>query len=205
MWMIYNKKKKSMIQSFLSHHLNVTYTTVVVLLAAGGERNLSLFTRHEMQMAIQWSCLQIQREDISSGNSTGIMATKRLLQYLKNICMEPHNAKYRKLRTSNRIFFDNIYSTGARGVLLALGFEEHNVGYMECGPSEDDGPLNYERLRQISDAMMVVNETLKVMMMDGSSSGDGDGSNSNSSSLRQPSGVDGYGRAGFGHAGGMNL
>ena len=44
------------------------------------------------------------------------------------------------------------------------------MGYMECGPSEDDGPLNYERLRQISDAMMVVNETLKVMMMDGSSS-----------------------------------
>ena len=205
MWMIYNKKKKSMIQSFLSHHLYVTYTTVVVLLAAGGERNLSLFTIHEMQMAIQWSCLQIQREDISSGNSTGIMVTKRLLQYLKNICMEPHNAKYRKLRTSNRIFFDNIYSTGARGVLLALGFEEQHMGYMECGPSEDDGPLNYERLRQISDAMMVVNETLKVMMMDGSSSGDGDGSNSNSSSLRQPSGVDGYGRAGFGHAGGMNL
>lgn len=165
--------------------------------AAVEERNLSLFTMHEMQMAIRWSCLQIQREDISSGHSTGIMVTKRLLQYLKNICMEPHNAKYRKLRTSNRIFFDSIYSTGARGVLLALGFEEH-MGYMECGPSEDDGPLNYERLRQISDAMMVVNETLKVMMMDGSSS-------NNSSSLRQPSGVDGYGRAGFGHAGGMNL
>ena len=40
---------------------------------------------------------------------------------------------------------------------------------MECGPR----PLNYERLRQISDAMMVVNETLKGMMMNGSSS-DGD-------------------------------
>jgi hypothetical protein len=62
--------------------------------------------------------------------------------------MEPHNAKYTQLRTSNRIFFDNIYSTGARGVLLALGFEEQHMGYMECGPSEDDGPLNYERLRQ---------------------------------------------------------
>jgi hypothetical protein len=99
-------------------------------------------------MAIQWSCLQIQREDVSSGHSTGIMVTKRLLQYLKNICMEPHNAKYTQLRTSNRIFFDNIYSTGARGVLLALGFEEQHMGYMECGPSEDDGPLNYERLRQ---------------------------------------------------------
>ena len=67
---------------------------------------------------------------------------------------------------------------------------------MECGPR----PLNYERLRQILDAMMVVNETLKGMMMNGSSS-DGD----DTSSLPQPSGVDGYGRAGFGRAGGMNL
>ena len=52
---------------------------------------------------------------------------------------------------------------------------------------------------------MVVNETLKVMMMDGSGgSSSGDGNNS-SSLPPQPSGVDGYGRAGFGHAGGMNL
>ena len=43
--------------------------------------------------------------------------------------------------------------------------------------SEDDGPLNYERLRQISDAMMVVNETLKAIM------GSRDG---------KESGVDGY-------------
>ena len=50
---------------------------------------------------------------------------------------------------------------------------------------------------------MVVNETLKVMMMDGSSSSSG-GDGNNSSSLPQPSRVDGYGRAGFGHAGGMN-
>ena len=41
-------------------------------------------------------------------------------------------------------------------------------------------------------------------MMDVSGGGGG-GDGNNSSSLPQPSRVDGYGRAGFGHAGGMNL
>jgi len=152
-----------------------------------GERNLSLFTTHEMQMAIQWSCFQLQREDASSPG-TGVTAAKRLLKYLQNICMHPENAKYRKLRVGNRIFFDSVYNTGARGVLLALGFEEL-MGFLECGPSE--GALNYERLRQISDAMMVVNKTLKLMV-------EGEG-------VEQPEGSDGYGRAGFGYAGQLNI
>lgn len=158
----------------------------------GDRMNLSLFTIREMKMAIHWSCLQIQRED-AVRPGTGVVTCKRLLQYLKNICLEPQNTKYRRLRTSNRIFFESIYSTGARGVLLALGFEEW-MGYLECGPSGDEGDsLNYERLRQISDAMMVVDQTLKVLMA------------SDAVVLSQPDGVDGYGRAGFGHAGGMNF
>lgn len=152
-----------------------------------GQRNLTLFTSHEMQMAIQWSCFQLQREDASSPG-TGITAAKRLLKYLENICMQPENAKYRKLRVGNRIFFESVYSTGARGVLLALGFEEI-MGYFECGSSE--GALNYERLRQISDAMMVVNKTLKLIV-------EGEG-------VEQPEGADGYGRAGFGYAGQLNI
>eukprot|EP00574_Skeletonema_japonicum_P010440 CAMPEP_0201731412 /NCGR_PEP_ID=MMETSP0593-20130828/25622_1 /ASSEMBLY_ACC=CAM_ASM_000672 /TAXON_ID=267983 /ORGANISM="Skeletonema japonicum, Strain CCMP2506" /LENGTH=553 /DNA_ID=CAMNT_0048224179 /DNA_START=60 /DNA_END=1721 /DNA_ORIENTATION=+ len=152
-----------------------------------GERNLNLFTSHEIQMAIQWSCFQIQREDASSPG-TGIAAAKRLLKYLENICLHPEDAKYRKLRVGNRIFFESVYSTGARGVLLALGFEEI-MGYLENGPSE--GALNYERLRQISDAMMVVDKTLKLMV-------EGEG-------VEQPEGSDGYGRAGFGYAGQLNL
>lgn len=152
-----------------------------------GERNLSLFTSYEMQMAIQWSCFQLQREDASSPG-TGIAAAKRLLKYLQNICMQPENAKYRKLRVGNRLFFESVWSTGARGALLALGFEEI-LGFLECGPSE--GALNYERLRQISDAMMVVNKTLKLMV--------------EGEVVEQPEGSDGYGRAGFGHAGQLNI
>ena len=153
-----------------------------------GDRNMSLFTVHEMQMAIEWSCFQMQREDAASPG-VGVAASKRLLQYLKNICLQPDNTKYRRLRTGNRIFFESIYSTGARGVLLALGFEEH-MGNLECGPSEGNA-LNYERLRHISDAMMNVNKALKLM--------------TESDGVVQPEGVDGFGRAGFGYAGGMNL
>ena len=154
-----------------------------------GERNLTLFTMHEMQLAIQWSCLQLQREDVVSPG-TGIAAAKRLLQYLQNVCLHPEKSKYRKLRIANRIFFESVYSTGARGVLLALGFEEH-AGFLECGPSEG-AALNYERLRQISDAMMMVDKTLKLMV-------------ESEGGMPQPEGSDGYGRAGFGHAGQMNL
>ena len=84
------------------------------------------------------------------------------------------------------------YST----VLLALGFEEHQ-GYLECGPGGGK-VLGYERIKQVSDAMLMVNLTLKLM----EESCDGDGQ---SGRLAQPQGADGYGRAGFGYAGGMNL
>ena len=149
------------------------------------------FTTNEMNYAIQWSCQQIQREDaVYQGN--GYASSKNLLQYLKNICLNPDAAKYRKLRLGNRIFQSTIYNTGARGVLLALGFEEH-YGYLECGPGGEQPMLSSRRIQQISDAMMIVNHTLK-MVQDGTSS-----------VVQQPEGGDGYGRAGFGHAGGMNL
>jgi len=152
-----------------------------------GERNLSLFTIHEMQMALEWSCFQMQREDAAS-SGTGVAASKRLLKYLQNICLQPDTTKYRRLRVGNRIFFESVYSTGARGILLALGFEEF-MGFLECGPSE--GALNYERLRQISDAMMMVDKTLKLMV--------------ENEAVVQPEGSDGYGRAGFGYAGQLNI
>lgn len=146
-------------------------------------------TSVEMQNAIKWSCQQMQREDaIYQGN--GIASAKRLLQYLKNICLHPDDPKYRRLRLGNRIFQETIYNTGARGVLLALGFEEL-YGYLECGPGGGK-MLSHERIQQVSDAMMVVNQTLKVMT-------------EGSDGLAQAEGSDGFGRAGFGHAGGMNL
>ena len=60
---------------------------------------------------------------------------------------------------------------------------------MECGPNTVLGP---DRVRQAFDAIVIVNETLQIMEL---------GIDSN---LVQPEGGDGYGRAGFGHADGMN-
>ena len=147
----------------------------------------SLLSADMINNAIQWSCQQIRREDvIRHGN--GIASAKVLLQYLKNIQLHPDKPKYRQLRVSNRTFQHTVYDTGARGVLLALGFEEL-YGYMECGPNTVLGP---DRVRQVCDAIVIVNETLQIMES---------GIDSN---LVQPEGVDGYGRAGFGHADGMN-
>lgn len=152
--------------------------------------NNNSFTNKQMTAAIQWSCQQLQREDaIYHGN--GIASAKRTLQYLKNICLHPDEPKYRKLRIGNKIFQQTIYNTGARGILLALGFEEL-YGYLECGPGGGKC-LGLERIQQILDAMMIVNHTLKIMQ---------DESNLD---IIQPQGGDGYGRAGFGYAGGMNI
>ena len=149
----------------------------------------SIFTSKEMEHAVLWSCQQMQREDaIFHGN--GIASAKRLLQYLRNVCLHPAEPKYRKLRLGNRIFQQTVYNTGARGILLAVGFEEHR-GHMECGPG-GGRMLPHERIRHISDAMAVVDRTLRTM-----EDGDAEG-------LAQPEGGDGFGRAGFGHAGGMN-
>jgi hypothetical protein len=137
--------------------------------------------------AIRWSCQQIRREDvIRHGN--GVASARVLLQYLKNIQLHPNKPKYRQLRVFNRTFQQTIYDTGARGVLLALGFEEL-YGYMECGSNT---VLDPDRVRQVHDAIVIVNETLQIME---------DGIDS---TLLQPEGGDGYGRAGFGHADGMN-
>ena len=104
-------------------------------------------------------------------------------------------------RATKFLFFytpgnEAIYNTGARGVLLALGFEEIR-GHMECGPG-GGRTLGMERMQQISDAMLMVHETLKAMEECTRS----DGSNA---LLAQPLGSDGFGRAGFGYAGEMNI
>jgi len=152
--------------------------------------NSNSFTTTQITEAIQWSCQQLQREDaIYHGN--GIASAKRTLQYLKNICLHPDEPKYRKLRIGNNIFQQQIYNTGARGILLALGFEEL-YGYLECGPGGGKC-VGLERIQQISDAMMIVDQTLKIMQ------------DESHSDIIQPQGGDGYGRAGFGYAGGMNL
>ena len=140
----------------------------------------------EMNQAILWSTHQIRREDaIYPGR--GVATAKTLLRLLKNICMHPEEPKYRRIRISNRLISDTIYNTGGRGVLLALGFEEA-YGNLECGGQV----LSYDRIQHISNATLIVGDALKTM----------EGGDTNSI---QPTGADGYGRANFGHADGMNF
>ena len=101
----------------------------------------------EIYSAITWSCQQIQREEVTSPGC-GIAALKRLRQYLSNVTKYPENVKYRRLRVCNPIFMRAIYNTGARGVLVALGFEEH-CGYLECGAAEGL-MLTQDRIKMIS-------------------------------------------------------
>ena len=146
-------------------------------------RALSLI---EMNQAILWSTHQIRRED-AIYRGKGVATAKMLLKLLQNICLHPEDSKYRRLRISNRRISETIYNTGGRGVLLALGFEEA-YGYLECGGQV----LSYDRIHHISNAMLVVRDALSSM----------EGGDINSI---QPTGADGFGRANFGYAGGMNL
>ncbi|KAL7521102.1 hypothetical protein ACHAWX_005794 [Stephanocyclus meneghinianus] len=148
----------------------------------------------EIYTAIYWSCQQIQREEASSPGC-GIAAVKRLRQYLSNVSTHPHEPKYRKLRIANPIFLQNVYNTGARGVLLALGFEEH-CGYLECGASEGQ-MMTQDRIQMVSDAVAMLFMALdRIERQTESEMSVGGGV--------QPMGADGFGRAGFGYAGSMN-
>lgn len=139
---------------------------------------------------IEWSCQQMKREEVNS-QGCGITAVKRLRQYLSKVSMFPQEPKYRKLRICNTIFMHSIYNTGARGVLLALGFEEH-YGYLECGAAEGV-MLTDVTIRMVSEAMAILFTVLDEME-----------SSNNESENVQPHGADGFGRAGYGHAGSIN-
>jgi hypothetical protein len=105
-------------------------------------------------------------------------------------CGQP---KYRKLRICNPIFQRNVYNTGARGILLALGFEEYN-GYMEAGAAQGIMLTDERRemfYRACESIRLMENEKIK--------------SNRETQHMQQqPMGVDGLGRAGFGYAGSIN-
>jgi hypothetical protein len=88
---------------------------------------------NEINTEMYWVCDQVRREEVTQGHSLSTLT--RLRQYLLNMSIEPSKAKYRKLRICNPIFQQSIYNSAARGILLALGFEEH-YGHLECGKAE---------------------------------------------------------------------
>ncbi len=126
--------------------------------------------------AVKFSCEQMEREDVTP---------RILLKYLHNVLVHPTEPKYRQIRTSNKVFFNNVWINGGRGILHALGFEEKGA-FVEMGPNV--GSLPGERLKHLADAIVMLEELVKDME---------DGRRNEI--VKKPLGADGYsGRAGWG-------
>jgi hypothetical protein len=125
--------------------------------------------------ALEFSCQQMEREEA---------LPKVLLKYLHNIALNPNDSKFRQIKTNNKVFWNNIWINGGRGLLHALGFEERGA-FIEMGPNS--GTLPGERLKQLSNAIVMLEELIHDME---------DGSRDQ---IVKPPGTDGYtGRAGWG-------
>ena len=132
---------------------------------------------NSINQAIKFSCEQMEREDVTP---------RILLKYLHNVSLYPTQAKYRQIKTNNKVFFNNVWINGGRGVLHALGFQERGA-YIEMGPNI--GPLPGERLKHLADAIVMLEELAKDME---------DGRRNEV--VKKPLGADGYsGRAGWGN------
>lgn len=110
-----------------------------------------------------------------------------LVKYLTNILHEPANAKYRQIRIANPTFFQSVWQTPARGLLLAMGFVEQGA-FLELGTAKR---LTREQVKQLSSLMFSVSIWRKR-------------SEAADAALEQPAGADGFGRAGYGRVDGMN-
>ncbi len=96
--------------------------------------------------AMEISCQQMERE----GTNPQI-----LLKYLYKIVSNPSESKFRQIRTSNKIFWNNVWISGGRGILNALGFQECGA-FIEMGP--DAGPLPSDRLKNVCNAIIMLEE-----------------------------------------------
>lgn len=125
--------------------------------------------------ALEFACRQSLRENASPDT---------LIKYLTKICLRPHDPKYRRVRIANPTFRAGVWINGGRGVLHALGFEEHGP-YVEMG--SDEGRLSDVRIRQLSQAVWRL-DRLRTQI-----------ATTNTSSRRQPLGADGgdTGRGGW--------
>jgi hypothetical protein len=119
--------------------------------------------------ALEFSIQQMEREKISP---------HMILKYLYNIALHPSDSKYRQIRVANKVFWNSIWCNGGRGVLHALGFEEHGP-YIEMGP--DSSYLPGGRVKDVSNAIVMLEEFMK------------DIEDVNKPLVHQPRGADGSG------------
>jgi hypothetical protein len=119
--------------------------------------------------AVEFSIQQMERERVSP---------RILLKYLQNIALHPDESKYRQIRVANKVFWSNIWCNGGRGVLHALGFEEH-CPCIEMGPNR--GNLLGYRVKDLSNAIILLEEYLQEV------------ENTEKPLIHQPRGADGSG------------
>jgi PUB domain/VHL beta domain len=155
---------------------------------------------------IAWMLLHLHRMQYSNEN------WNLLTRYLTNIVQHPSNVSYRQIRISNGMFFNNIWNTPARGLLLALGFVER-FAYAELGrvpyvPLADAKKKKSEDTADETSAAIVTSTMPRDRVQDvaqllfhmewwRNKTNEINGS----AATAQPAGADGSGRAGFGIAG----
>ena len=133
-----------------------------------------------------WTLQQVSRMIDDAANSPEL---DNLYKYLKNIAKAPEQVKYRQIRIRSPNFAA-IWQSPFRGLLLAVGFvEEHAYAELGCAGQ----PLSRERIQDLALMTYLLTEWRLKELSD------------SSSQTEQPEGADGYGRAGFGRAGQMNL
>jgi hypothetical protein len=126
-----------------------------------------------------------------------------LVKYLTKIVQHPEICKYRQIRIANPVFH-RLWQSPVRGLLLAVGFVECGA-HLELGSSassgsSDSSPLRRDRVQDVALLLFQVEQSQLLTLTDNMNA------NTNSAVTRQqPLGADGFGRAGWGRAGGMNV
>jgi hypothetical protein len=110
-----------------------------------------------------------------------------LQKYLTNIIENPANTKYRQIRLRSPKFAP-IWLSTLRGLLLAIGFVEHQ-GFADFGCAEE---LSRERVQEVALLSYLINKWKE------------DEQRNINENLQQPEGANGFGRQGFGRAGTLN-
>jgi PUB domain len=122
--------------------------------------------------AAAWSFQEMSRRNYPS--------LETLVKYFTNIVMRPANIKYRQIRIAQTRFFNEVWNTPARGLLLAAGFVE-NGAYVEMG---NDQSLPRERVQELSTMLFYMEKWKRIQDLP-------------PSVHSQPEGADGFGRANY--------
>jgi hypothetical protein len=142
---------------------------------------------------ISWTLMHCRRMAEAQLLDYGTMYTT-LIKYLTKIVQHPEISKYRQIRIANPVFH-RLWQTPVRGLLLAVGFVECGA-HLELGCGSDSSPLRRDRVQDVALLLFQVEQS-QLLALNG---------NANSAVTRQqPMGADGFGRAGWGRAGGMNV